>query len=183
LLPWLYRLWNAGVQLPLVGASGKDSNQVVLGALRTYAYVEAGETWIDAVRNGRTIASTGPLLELQREGDRLRSWRRSGAEGVELINDGEVIATGGEGGEPLDAPCPATGWVAARSRGASGFVHTSPLSPVGAERDSSAVAVFVQLVEQTRDWVRNHGRYNSIKRRDELLARCAEAVARLESRP
>ncbi|MBP3957314.1 hypothetical protein J8F10_18880 [Gemmata sp. G18] len=37
LMPWVYRLWDAGVMVPLVGASGKDSNAVPLGAMRTYA--------------------------------------------------------------------------------------------------------------------------------------------------
>src|SRR5579885_1583493 len=37
LLPWWYRLLNAGFAVPLVGGSGKDSNTVPLGAPRTYA--------------------------------------------------------------------------------------------------------------------------------------------------
>ena len=37
LLPWVYRLWDAGVLVPLVGASGKDSNRGVIGSVRTYA--------------------------------------------------------------------------------------------------------------------------------------------------
>jgi hypothetical protein len=37
LLPWVYQFWDAGVLVPLVGASGKDSNATRLGAVRTYA--------------------------------------------------------------------------------------------------------------------------------------------------
>ena len=37
LLPWVYRLWDAGFLVPLVGASGKDSNRTALGSVRTYA--------------------------------------------------------------------------------------------------------------------------------------------------
>ena len=36
-LPWVYRLWTAGFPIPLVGGSGKDSNRVPLGAVRTHA--------------------------------------------------------------------------------------------------------------------------------------------------
>ena len=35
LLPWVYKLWDAGVRVPLVGGSGKDSNRVPVGAMRT----------------------------------------------------------------------------------------------------------------------------------------------------
>lgn len=31
-LPWVYRLWNAGLLVPLAGASGKDNNRGVVGA-------------------------------------------------------------------------------------------------------------------------------------------------------
>ena len=38
-MPWVYRLWDAGVLVPLVGGSGKDSNRMAIGAMRTYARV------------------------------------------------------------------------------------------------------------------------------------------------
>ena len=40
LLPWVYKLWDAGFLVPLVGASGKDSNRTALGSVRTYAKVK-----------------------------------------------------------------------------------------------------------------------------------------------
>jgi hypothetical protein len=46
LFPWVYRLWDAGVPVPLVGASGKDANKIALGCVRTYANVnEAAPSW------------------------------------------------------------------------------------------------------------------------------------------
>ncbi|MBX9585036.1 MAG: CehA/McbA family metallohydrolase, partial [Gemmataceae bacterium] len=70
LLPWVYRLWNAGFPIPLAGGSGKDSNRVALGAVRTYARLTAGEApsyraWVEAVRAGRTVVTDGPLLSLE----------------------------------------------------------------------------------------------------------------------
>src|SRR5262249_54309130 len=65
-----YRLLTCGARLALVGGSGKDSNAVALGAVRTYARLAPGEAfgygaWIEAVRVGRTFVTTGPLLTLE----------------------------------------------------------------------------------------------------------------------
>jgi hypothetical protein len=64
-LPLWYRLLNAGVRLPLLGGSGKDSNRVALGGVRTLtpgtgpgSYAE----WVEQVKAGRTIATNGPYL-------------------------------------------------------------------------------------------------------------------------
>lgn len=68
LLDW-YRLLDVGLRIPLVGASGKDSNARALGCLRTYARVEGEDfdlnRWIEAVRAGRTFITAGPLVKLQ----------------------------------------------------------------------------------------------------------------------
>jgi hypothetical protein len=101
LLPWWYRLLNAGFRIPIVGASGKDSNRIPLGALRTYTpachspsrdpkgavgisgphapredslHAEREDhysQWIEHVRAGRTSVSNGPIVHL--EMDRARS--------------------------------------------------------------------------------------------------------------
>ncbi len=62
-----YKLLDAGLVVPLVGASAKDCNGVALGLMRTYAHVPPDQEftysrWIDAVRAGRTFVSNGPLL-------------------------------------------------------------------------------------------------------------------------
>src|SRR5262249_22267489 len=74
LLPWTgdsdldwYTLLNAGLRVPLLGASRKKANTTALGCVRTYARLNPGETftyknWIEAVRAGRTFATNGPLL-------------------------------------------------------------------------------------------------------------------------
>jgi hypothetical protein len=53
----------------------------------------------------------------------------------------------------------------------------------GPARDPEAAAALAKLVEQTREWAERAGRYAHPKRREQLLARCAEAVAKLESPP
>ena len=58
---------NAGLVVPLVGASAKESNGVALGAMRTYAFIPPLEAftysrWIEAVRAGQTFVTNGPLL-------------------------------------------------------------------------------------------------------------------------
>jgi hypothetical protein len=69
-----YRLLEAELAVPLVGASGKESNGLPLGAMRTYAYVPASQefsyrAWIEAVRAGRTFVSNGPLLHVTINGE------------------------------------------------------------------------------------------------------------------
>lgn len=68
-----YALLDAGCRPVLVGGSGKDSNAVALGAVRTYARLGSGQaleagTWIEAVRAGRTFVTSGPLLTLEAGG-------------------------------------------------------------------------------------------------------------------
>jgi hypothetical protein len=68
-------LLDVGCRPSLVGASGKDSNRVPVGRLRTYARLEAQEAspvpplfclsdWADAVRRGRTFITSSPLVFL-----------------------------------------------------------------------------------------------------------------------
>jgi hypothetical protein len=67
ILPWFYRLWNAGFTLPLVAGSAKDSNTVSLGSMRTYAQVaeRTYAQWIEAVRTGKTFITNGPLIDFE----------------------------------------------------------------------------------------------------------------------
>jgi len=155
LLPWVYRLWNAGAAIPLAGGSGKDSNKVPLGAVRTYARLAPGEefsykAWVNAVRAGRTFATDGPLLTFDVNGRgpgeavdaagpltvtaRAASLTPFGK--LEVVANGEVVAAadgshpGEAGGWAAELAVPYTpagsGWLAARCHG-PGFAHTSPV--------------------------------------------------------
>ena len=73
LLQWWYRVLNAGLAVPMVGASGKDSNAVALGTPRTYARLRPWEpplyaNWVNAVRVGRCFVTNGPLLSFDVNG-------------------------------------------------------------------------------------------------------------------
>jgi hypothetical protein len=62
-----YKLLDAGIVLPLVGASGKGSNATPAGCMRTMAFLDSFEdrsysTWIESVRKGQTYVSNGPIL-------------------------------------------------------------------------------------------------------------------------
>jgi hypothetical protein len=178
LLPWVYRLWDAGYLVPLVGASAKDSNRGVLGSVRTYARAEE-VGWLDAVRAARTFVTTGPLLTLTRDGDRVRA--SALAQGtltpVEIVANGQVIATGESTAEAVVGP----GWVAVRCPAQSGFAHTSPVAVGEPVRKPEAIAALRGLVLQTREWAETYGQYANPKRKQALLDRCAEAVQTLDS--
>lgn len=185
LLPWVYRLWNAGVLIPLIGGSGKDSNRTALGTMRTYARIK-DSTWIEAVRRGNTFVTGGPLLSLsvneQQVSAVIRSRLPRAHVKLEIVADGEVIAATSD--DTIEAPRPACGWVTARCHSTGeGFAHTSPVRVATTPRDPNAVAALCKLIEQTRDWAEHQGRYTNLKRREQLLARCHEAVAKLETSP
>jgi hypothetical protein len=143
-LPRWYDVLNAGLRLPLVGASGKDSNRIALGAMRTYARLQNGEEftyrhWIEAVRAGRTFVTNGPLLSFQVNGQdagtvidlpasgrvRVCAECRSQVpfEHLELLANGAAVARTQAIGTParavfdLDVPVAGAGWLAVRCRG------------------------------------------------------------------
>ncbi|MGH9675841.1 MAG: CehA/McbA family metallohydrolase, partial [Candidatus Acidiferrum sp.] len=69
LIDW-YHLLDCGLRLPLVGGSGKDSNAVATGAVRTYARCPPDAVityagWMDAVKTGHVFATNYPLLTME----------------------------------------------------------------------------------------------------------------------
>ncbi|GBD37250.1 hypothetical protein HRbin36_02380 [bacterium HR36] len=63
-----YALLNAGRLLPVVGASGKPSNALAVGAVRTATWLGPVQpfslaNWVSAVKHGHTYATHGPILE------------------------------------------------------------------------------------------------------------------------
>ncbi len=189
LLLWVYRLWNAGFTIPLVGGSGKDSNRIALGSMRTYArpatnpehsFTEPHRQWVEAVRGGFTYITAGPLLNLTRDGDRVRVVGQTfnSPASLELIVNGRILATGvGEIEHTLTEP----GWCAARTAAGGDFAHTSPVVVGHREPHRESRLSLRKLIEQTRDWATEHGRYANPKRREQLLARCDETIAKLGS--
>ncbi len=127
--------------MPLAGGSGKDSNAVALGRVRTCARLAPGEEpglgpWIEAVRAGRTFITNGPLLSLTVDDQgpgavlaapvgktvRVRAEARSAVpfDQVEVLAGGQVVAAKAASGNRLSAlieaevAVSASTWVAAR---------------------------------------------------------------------
>jgi hypothetical protein len=150
-LAYWYALLNCGFAVPLLGASGKDSNGIALGIMRTYARLLAEETfsyrsWIEAVRAGRTFVTNGPLLrftinghdpgttlELDASTPTVRVAVEASSvvpfEHLEIIANGSVVASKQTSASPANAileaelPVPVSGWIAARCRGAQQLFH------------------------------------------------------------
>lgn len=168
-LPWYYRLLNAGLPLPLAGGSGKDGNEIPIGAVRTYARLGDGEpfgykAWVEAVRAGRTVVTNGPLLTLDVEGldpggtvERGEAGRpvraRAAAacvspfERLELVADGLVVASapaarGDRYAANLEFEYAPTesGWLAARCVGGQGS-FLNPAQPAFAHTSPAYVCV------------------------------------------
>jgi hypothetical protein len=168
-VPDWYTLLNAGLRVPLVGGSGKDSNGSALGGMRTYARLQPGEEltykgWIEAVRAGRTFATNGPLLSFTVNGQdpgavldlsgagaavRIRAEARSVVpfERLEVIQNGAVIAGTAATGNPAMAvletvvPLSTGGWLAARCRGEQQLFHR----PANQRVFAHTSPVYVQL--------------------------------------
>ncbi|MFQ3651479.1 MAG: hypothetical protein SNJ75_14215 [Gemmataceae bacterium] len=123
-----HELLQAGIRLALVGSSGRTHRAQRLGQVRTYAQLLPQQefslsAFIEAIRAGRSIASSGPLVELRK---RCSEWEAEvfPEQSVELLHNAEVVASGiGR----VQIPCPAnpSGWIAARTHGPYGWAHSS----------------------------------------------------------
>ena len=139
-----YRLLNCGFRVPAVGGTDKMSAGMPVGGVRTYAFVGdrelSHESWSDAVRAGRTITTSGPLLDFSVEGlmigDELNLPETGGVVNVkatassfvpihkfEIVFNGEVIhavdASSSDGDKVLhideQIEIPGSGWISARA--------------------------------------------------------------------
>lgn len=111
-----YRFLNCGYMTAAVGGTDKMAASTAVGTVRTYARIPAGrafsyEAWKQAVRDGQTFVTYGPLMEFAVEGkpsgSRLKLSRTGGTldvawelasvtvpmTHVELIVNGEVRAS------------------------------------------------------------------------------------------
>jgi hypothetical protein len=173
--PW-YRLLNAGFRLPIVGGSGKDSNRIAMGGVRTYT--PAGETssygdWVKAVQSGLSVASNGPLIRLHVDDAlvgtsirldnprpiRLRAEAMAAIsfDRLELLANGTPIASARPTGEGVLTACveaehllPNGGWVAARCWGA-GKSDLYPHVPVFAHTSAVFVDVAGRSIPRNAD--------------------------------
>jgi hypothetical protein len=67
-----YRYLNLGYHVPLVGGSDKMTAASLLGGVRSYAQLGdrelSYENWMDAIRDGNTFVTVGPLAALRVDG-------------------------------------------------------------------------------------------------------------------
>ena len=149
-----YRLMNCGYHLPPTAGTDLPNNphrepwQPLLGGMRMYAQtsgVAGSEAWNRAVRNGRTLVTSGPIIELDAKGSgpgetlcvaaegdrtvpiklRMRSPRKLA--NLELLLNGEVVASSSESrfngsiheiAVDSTVPFAESAWIAGRGRGA-----------------------------------------------------------------
>jgi hypothetical protein len=185
-----YQLLNAGIRVPVVGASAKDSNRTPLGAHRTYARLAEGESftytaWINAVRAGYTFVSAGAAAVtfdiegvmpggVVENGAMLRTtgtvWSLERDVRLELILNGHVTATTDGAMIDHELVLPAGGWAAIRAlAGGRLLAHTSPIY-VGPPTAEPTAAEFVDRhLEKTRKWIVQEGRFANEKNRTRLL--------------
>ena len=185
-----YRLLNCGFRLPATG--GTDNFPDVWrdpppGTDRTYAKVEGPltlQSWMAAVKAGRTFATTGPILLLtvndKTPGEELRLAAnapatvrvRTGVHSIATVGAVELLVNGtvvqptqfikdSTGGQVYDVSIPDGGWIAARVRG--------PASPYLG--DSIAFA------QTTPVWVVREGKPPFVKTDDaKFLAAVVDAI-------
>jgi hypothetical protein len=186
-LPDWYALLNCGFKVPIVGGSGKDSNGMLLGAMRTYTRVPPVEgfsykTWIESVRSGRTFATNSPLLFLQVNGQQPGAVIELSARDatvcvkaeacsivpfdvLEIVAGDSALATVQAAGDPasarleLDLPVPECGWLAARCRGERQLHHRPANQRIFAHTSPVYVRIPGQLPRTNPAAVKRFARY------------------------
>ena len=150
-----YRMLNAGLKLP----ASTGSDWFISSANRVYAHTGATfqyESWLDALKEGRTFITNGPALSLavqgQGPGDTIQAasgemlstlvtWKSHyPINRAEVVRNGVVVADESfpegsvDGHLEADVAAESDGWVAARLSGATRdsffqpiFAHTSPI--------------------------------------------------------
>jgi hypothetical protein len=179
-----YRLLNAGLRLPIVGGSGKDSNRIALGSIRTYVTPNEelhDRTWADGVRDGNTFISNGPLLEFTVNGKPTGSAIelapgqklaiRSSAKSIvqydklEIVVNGRVVAEcGRQEALEIEHDPSEGGWIAARCFGSAKseldqrspiFAHTSPVFVTATGKPPYAEPPAIKSLRDEVEQVRN----------------------------
>ena len=109
-----YQYLNCGYRVPLVGGTDKMSNEVPVGAYRTYVYIPEDEefnydNWCKNVARGRTFLSGGPILHFSVDGHRVGDVAQMSGPGtveveawaesilpihrLEIVQEGRVVAS------------------------------------------------------------------------------------------
>lgn len=167
ILPAWYRLLNAGVIMSLLGGSGKDSNQLPLGCIRTLTRRGGTELptyaeWIEQVRRGEGHVTNGPIIRWTIDGQQVSASKILARPGpiliraeaksavpfdrLELISQGGIIAStsGTSDGTAsvleMDVEVTEGAWFAVRCRGAK-ISPIYPQMPIFAHTSACVVSI------------------------------------------
>lgn len=168
------------------------------------------KNWIEAIRAGRTFVTNGPLVSLvvagaesgdtvdvaaSAEAVRIRAQARSltPLSHLEIVYNGHVVARGDSSGSPATATIETTltigvsGWLAARCVGANKtYAHTGPIYVRVDGKNMlpvpEALAMLLRQLDNTLDWVRDHGRFEDDRQRACLTCILQSAREELASR-
>jgi hypothetical protein len=107
-----YGFLNCGFRLPVTAGTDKMFNYQVMGTPRVYVQVDGRFTydaWLDGIRQGRTFATTGPVVSMDVDGQRIGSTLERAAGStvmvraqaqsklpisrLEIVQNGIVVAT------------------------------------------------------------------------------------------
>ena len=199
-----YHLLNCGFRLPV--STGTD--WWIYDHNRVFAQIEGGnfsyESWLAALRAGRTFVSNGPLVEFQVNGkppgstleteERLRIQARAISrlpfDRLEIVHDGEIVAGQpandlGEAAIEREIPIAHGGWLAARvssstktHAGYKVFAHSSPVYVRVAgtpPRRAESAGVFIDEIENSVRFIRKNYRFASEADRAIALGRFESA--------
>ncbi|MFC1671812.1 CehA/McbA family metallohydrolase [Planctomycetota bacterium] len=157
-----YRYLNCGYRVAVAGGTDKMSAGTALGWQRTYAKLDRNkpftyDEWAKAMRAGRTVSTSGPVIDLTVDGKSIGDSLRMSSSGgtvevaavaecyrpidrLEIVMQGQVMASaqGGPGGAKKlklrkKIRVPHSTWIAARCYGRQGHpsehmaAHTSPV--------------------------------------------------------
>lgn len=180
-----YRLLNCGFRLGVSGGSAIGVMPVAAGHHRVYARIEGAftaEKFWEALRAGRSFATSGPMLDLAADGQPIGSLlaRRGGdetavaltaslrsidpIESLQIIHNGDVVAVREDLPSPgagvletsLDAALvpKRSGWVAARAffRAPDGRLRQAHTSPIYLDVDGRP-AVFAEDARYMIRWI------------------------------
>ena len=173
-----YRYLNCGYRVPAVGGTDKMTNAMAIGAMRTYVRLDKGEefnypAWNRAIKRGRTFVSSGPIIEVevegQQPGDEMQLPKGGGTlevqatarsaqkfEFIEIVRNGLVVARAAADSSGLSARIAATievtesSWIAARCYGREKLWTSSPID-VGAHTSPVWVTVDGRRQSLTKD--------------------------------
>lgn len=200
-LPGWYHLLNAGIHLPLVGASGRCDNKSSLGSLQTIAYHDDGD-WVARIKNGYPSVSNGPHVCLVINENKAHASVVAAYcpfSQLELVADGKVVAKADAVASPdiaglwcmgIDFDITNQNWFAARVIDPRPSPHTGMLPTFGHTSAEylgrrapaeSAIEFLSDHLDRGADWVENHGRFEQPKFKKQLLDTFAEAKATLMS--